>query len=321
MHRTSGYQRFARDIIAPKKNEIQEISGKLFSAWKGRKYGSWGGDLDPVVATSVLIESPQHIIESFFQDELSFTNLDLPSINTVTIDRANWLFARSLLSQESSLEYIRSICQEAGLASIRSGAGVERLVALCNAASTTINLISADFENDGKGGSLAGAGLSPTENVYNEFYLNYKYNYAKGNFDLQAFCTASDDNLADNTRSNADGNGATYRALCSTSQTKINKMRPWTSDSYWIRSKAVADLFLKLMANWLAIQKWMFSATMLYTANTLKLEMADKIKITNDLLPSTVSNTRQFIVTRLVDGGMSRIGRIDGEFLMIPQII
>jgi hypothetical protein len=309
----------ARQVF--KKDFVQDFTGKIFGSWKGRKYGAWGADLDPSKATTDLIEDPAHIIESIFQDELSFTNLDIPSINTATVDRANWKFARSLTAQINSLDVIKSICEEAGLVLVSSGAGKERLVALCNATSTTINLTSADFENDGEGGSLASAGLSSTETVYNEFRLNYKYNYAKGNFDSQRFCTASDDNLADNTRSNADGNGATYRALCSGSQTKINKTRAWSFDSYWIRTEAVADLFIKLMMNWLAVRKWIFDATILYTANTLKLEMADRIKITSDLLPATVSNTRQFIVTRLVDGGMSRIGRIDGKFLMIPQVI
>jgi hypothetical protein len=89
----------------------------------------------------------------------------------------------------------------------------------------------------------------------------------------------------------------------------------------WIRSKAVADLFLKVMMNWLAYRRWIFEATLVYNTNTLTLELGDKVLINHSLLPTGVSNTRQFIVTRLVDGGMSRIGKIDAEFMMIPEVI
>jgi hypothetical protein len=124
-----------------------------------------------------------------------------------------------------------------------------------------------------------------------------------------------------NTRANDDSLGATYQALCSGSQTKYNKVEKYEFNADWIRTKTVADAFLKIMMNWLTYQKWIFEATLLYTPNTLKLEIGDKVKINHSLLPAGVSNTRQFMVTRLVDGGMSRIGRIDATFMMIPEII
>jgi hypothetical protein len=273
------------------------------------------------VVPGVLIEKPEHIVESIFQDELDVTDIDLDSITTTTAERETWKFARSLTQSASSLSYIESVCKEAALASTRTGSGSERLVALCNAGTTTINLTTTDIENDGRGGGVCAVRLSPLDDVFNEFYLNYNYNYYKGTYDKQLFCLGDSDNLVVNTRTNTDGNGSTYQALCLKSQEDYRKVNQWTFDADWIRDDATAELFIKVMMNWLARKKWIFSATLLYTENTLSLELGDRIKITHTLLPSSVSNTRQFIVTRLVDGGMSRIGRIDAEFLMIPEII
>jgi hypothetical protein len=162
---------------------------------------------------------------------------------------------------------------------------------------------------------------TPLNAIRNEFYLNYKYNYPKGSYDEQSFCTADDDNLAESSRSDDDGYGNDYKVLCDNSQTLYNKVDRWEMDAEWIRTKEVADAFLKIMMNWLTYRRWMFEATLKYTQNTLKLEVGDKVKINHSLLPDGVSDTRQFMVTRLVDGATSRIGNIDAQFMMIPEVI
>ena len=299
-----------------------DLPGKMYGIWKGRKYGGWGSLLTPAVATTELIEAPQHIIDSIFQDELSVTAVNLADLIVLETDRptASWKFARSLTKAESSLEYLRSICEEAVLISARRGNGQERMVALCNVAAPSITLTSSDVALDGVT-PLCEKTETPLENIRNEFYLNYKYSYYKDAYDKQIYCTASADNLTDNTRDNTDGYGATYQALCSGSQTRYNQTIKWEFDADWIRTDAVANLFIKIMMNWLCYRKPIFKATLLYTANSLSLELGDRILINHSLLPTGISNTRQFIVTNLTDGGMTRIGQIDAEFTMIPETI
>lgn len=319
---------FSRDIGGTRPgSSIPEAVGKIFAAWKGRKYGAWGGDLDPTVATSVLIEAPQHIIDSIFQDELGVTSIDVASIDTTTVDRAvaTWKFARSLTKAENSINCIRGICEESAIISSRASNGSERLTAISNAASTTITITSSDVALDGVK-PLCKKYETSLDDIYNEFYLNYNYNYLTERYDDQLFCKAytdspNDSNLASVTRSNDDGYGASYTALCLSSQTRYNKVVKWEFDANWIRDSTTAEAFIKVMMNWLCYRKWIFEATLLYTANSLSLELGDKVLINHSLLPTGVSNTRQFMATRLVDGGMSRVGKIDAEFTMIPEII
>ncbi len=308
-------------------DEKREVSGKIFASWKGRKYGAWGADLSPSKATSELIEAPQHIIDSIFQDELGITSIDAASIDTTTVDRAvaTWKFARSLTSADNSLSVIRSICEESALLSMRTSTGIERLVALSNAASPSTTITSSDIALDGVK-PLCIKYQTSLDGIANEFYLNYNYNYIKGVYDDQLFCKAytdspNDTNLADDSRSNDDGYGATYQALCLSSQTLYNKVIKWEFNADWIRNATTAEAFIKVMMNWLTYRRWIFDATLIYNTNTLTLELGDKVLINHSLLPTGVSNTRQFIVTRLVDGGMSRIGKIDATFGMIPETI
>ena len=101
--------------------------GKVFVSWKGRKFGSWGTTYG--YTTSDLIESPHFMIESLLQDELGITNVDSTSVGDVTTYRpvTDWKYARSIITQENSLETIRGLAYESGLISTCSGAGAERL--------------------------------------------------------------------------------------------------------------------------------------------------------------------------------------------------
>ena len=309
--------------VQPTDDQItKEFTGKIFGGYMGRLFGSWGAALNPAQSTSDLIEAPQHIIESIFQDELGIPTIDSSSIDAIATDRplATWKFARSLTTQSNSLDFIKSICEEAALLSIRTSNGSERLISLANAASTSIALTSGDIALDGVN-PLCKKYETALSDIYNQFYLNYKYDYTKNSYSMQAWCTEASNNLADSLRSNADGLGASYQDLCNNSQLHYKKVVQWIFNADWIRTQSAADALLKIMMNWMTYKKWIFEATMLYTSNTLKLELGDKIKINHSLLPSGVSNVRQFIVTRLVDGGMSRIGKIDGTFTMIPQVI
>jgi hypothetical protein len=287
------------------------------------------------------------------------------------------------------MDFIRKICEEAALISSRSSTGTERLTAISNTASTLITITTADIALDGMQ-PICKKYETPLDAVRNEFYLNYNYNYAKGQYDSQKFCTGTDNNLietgvigtisvlptvegtgytlndiltittgsgdatvkaigvedgavttlelvsggtsgytvsAGNATSGGTGSGCQveitaltqpYQTLCSGSQTRYNKVSRWEFNADWIRTATIADAFIKVMIWWLTYRRWIFEATLMYTQNALKLEIGDKVKINHSLLPVGVSNTRQFIVTRLVDGATSRVGRIDAQFMMIP---
>ena len=266
-----------------------------FAACYGRMFGSWI-DADSRANgfnENTLIENPAYIIESILRDVLGHTStvINYASFdtvgNTTNGKRDDWKFAQSITSQGNSLGVIQEICEQSGTVLVHDYANQERLVALDHY-SPTDSLGNAEivFE-DGK--PQARVRQTHTQYIYNEFYLNYKYNYGSGNFDKQLFMNATDNNLASNTR--VDETFATYGSaggLCEGSQTMYNVVRRWTYDAPWIRDDATAELFIKFMADWLAIRKWEVDALLHYTAKTLKLEVMDQVDWNLDLLPASL---------------------------------
>ena len=81
-------------------------------------------------------------------------------------------------------------------------------------------------------------------------------------------------------------------------------MNRWTYSADWIRDDATAELFIKTMADWLAIRKWEVEATLRYSAKTLKLETLDQVTWDLDLLPVSVRDTQVTnLAPSLVAGG------------------
>jgi hypothetical protein len=315
--RTSGY------IRGPYSNPVSSpvsFSGKVFGSYQGRKFGSWitgrAGH-----ATTEMIDNPAYIAESIFRDVLGVTDIDTTSFdvvgNTTNGMRKDYVMARSLTAQDNSLNYIQGLVQECGIVSHKNSQNKECLTAI-DYNTPTITLTTADVAKEPGEPPLIRIRKTPLSDIRNEFYLNYKYNYTTGSFDKQLFIASASDNLTDNTRDNTDGLGASYQALCTGSQTRYNKIERWTFDANWIRADATAELFIKFMANWLTDRKYQIAATLNYTSNSLKLELADSVLWTHDLLPAAISTTNAFMVTRLVDGGLANRCRIDAEFMMIP---
>jgi hypothetical protein len=305
-NRTSGYRRVG--FVEGDPGQKSTLNSNLFSLIKGRKFAAWidADSRNNGYNAANLIENPAYIIESILRDVLGHASavINYQSIddlgNTTNGRRKDWKLAASVTAEQNSLNLIAEICENSGMILVHDYANKERLVALDHY--NPVDQLSASdvtFEN-----------LKPqvrvrqthVKYICNEFYLNYKYNYGSGNYDKQLFVTASDNNLADNTRS--DATYATYEALCAGSQSMYNTVRRWTYDANWIRDDATAELFIKTMADWLSIRKWEVEATLWYSAKTLKLEVLDQVTWNLDLLPVSV---RDQAVTDLdgigTDGG------------------
>ena len=292
--RTSGFRR-AGDFTPSGEYALGGEISQVHVTCKGRKFGSWI-DADARANgynAADLIENPAYIIESILRDVLGHTStvINYASFdevaNTTNGKRNGWKFARSITAQGNSLAAVQEICENSGMVLVHDYANQERLVALDHY-SPTDSLANAEivFE-DGK--PQARVRQTNTQYIYNEFYLNYKYNYGSGNFDKQLFITATANNLAANARSDTTyplyGNAT---GLCEGSQTMYNVVRRWTYDAPWIREDATAELFIKFVADWLAIRKWEIDALLHYTAKTLKLEVMDQVTWNLDLLPASM---------------------------------
>ncbi len=326
--RTSGVRRIDPEETTqfdPPKNERfqNDALADVFCYGKGRKYGSFITGRTATLTTSSLNENPAYIIESIFRELLGLQDADIDNAAFDAVggdsglrDHTAWKFARSLNQADDSLSVIHSICESAGVVLVESAAGKERLVAL-DSYEQQADLRDSDLATE-NGKPLIRVRQTPVGNIRNEFYLNYCYDYGKGSFTKQRYVTADATNMASDTRANDDGSGAAYTTLCDTSQTLYNKVDRLMVDSMWIRSETVADLYLKWLANWLAIRRWECSATVMYNEKTLKLELMDSVRAGFSLVPSSVRSNNTFFVTGLTDGGLARPFRIDLELSACP---
>lgn len=302
---------------------LTDIYGDL----KGRKFGSWidDGGRSQGLNQNDLIEDPALIIESICRDELG---LATASINTSSFDSLGgsggkrtfsaWKYARSLNQQGNSLTRFDELCRDSAIVSMRDYQNKEKVVPIdFNIPDDLTALTTSDILEE-NGRPLVRASQSHISLIRNEFYLNYNFSYATGQYLSQRYINASATNMVTNTRDNTDGNGATYTALCTNSQSYYNKVERWTYSANWIRSDTTAELFLKVMANWLALRKWHIRATLIYNALTLKFELVDTCFWNITLLPSAIRSATGFLITKLVDGGLAKPNTIDIETVQVP---
>ena len=319
--RTSGYQRTPPGGagIDPKAT----ITSELYALAKGRKYGSWitDGGRSAGYATTELIQNPAHIFESVLRDAVG---LDSPVLNIDSIDqlgnsntgrRATWKLAASLLDQRPSPDVIKEICEEGAMFTVSDYANKVRLVAIDHYG-PSLELNTSHVSKD-KGRPIIRVRQTHPKYLRNEFFLNYRLNHATGNHDRQRYLTKAGTNMASNVRNDASPLD-TYTGLCSASESMYNIVSRYSFDSKWIRDDATADLFLKTMADWLAIRKWEVEATLLYGPDTLSIEALDQVLWNIDLLPVSMRNATVQGLTFVEDLGGGTLAAGDYYYTVAP---
>ena len=325
--RLSGYRRTSPhvdNVDTQAEDSKAGITADIYLAAKGRKFGSWitadGRSIG--YATTDLIENPALIIESLFRDEVELVSaqINIASFNDLanTTDgrRKDWKFARSILEQAGCLDVVHNIAEEAGLVSIHDYANLVRVVALDHY-NPSLQLNNAHIVEIA-GRPQVRVRQSHVKYICNEFFLNYKFNNGSGNFDKQFFITATDHNLVGNARNDKSPLN-TYTGLCTQSQSMYNVVQRWTFDADWIRDDATAELFIKLMADWLALRKWEIEADLWYSADTMKLEVMDQVLWDLDLLPMSVRNNLVLDVT--ATPGTSGGALADGTYYYVVTAV
>lgn len=273
--------------MIPKIKQIQkELRLNIFATIRGRSYPSWISGRGPSVGA--LIEHPAHILESILRDMLTITQINTDSIDEVYGFRPGWKFRRSLTQQTSSLDVVREIAYESGAVLVHDHANLERFVALDNYGPSVALNMSDVVEEEG-GQPMARVRQTHVKHIRNEFFLNYGFNYGTGRYNKQLFITAEETNLGSNIRNDKTPFN-TYTGLCAQSQQMYNTRQPWNYDAQWIEDHATAEMYIKLMADWLAIRKWEIGVTLWYSPKTRQLEVMDQVLWDLDLLPVSVRN-------------------------------
>jgi hypothetical protein len=292
--RTSGYLRTPPQRSGDPKGTI---TSELYALVKGRKFGSWitAGGRSVGFGTTDLIENPAYIFESIFRDAIGLAG---SALNTTSIDdigntasgrRTGWKLAASLTDQKNSADVIKEVCEEAALFTVSDYANKVRLIAIDHYGPALELNTSHVAKDKTTGRPIVRVRQTHPKYLRNEFFLNYRLNRATGNHDRQRFLTDAATNMASNVR-NDKSPFDTYTGLCAQSKSMYNITTRYPFNSNWIRDDATADLFLKTIADWLAIRKWEVQATLPYGADSLSLEALDQVLWNIDLLPVSVRN-------------------------------
>jgi len=302
----TGYQDM--DLLKDKEGFCASGFGTPFGAWIDQDSRDNGWDENQGMGNI-------YILESILRDELGLdsTQIDYESFDTlgddITGERKLWQFAGIVDKTENSLNVIQKFCRQASIIYFQNYENREKVTTLKKqTASKTIDrtTIQQDTIN---------VRFSGLNHVYNEFYINYKKQWANDSFTKTLFITASDHNLSSNSRS---GTPNTYTGLCSDSQSKYLKTNRLTLDCDWIRDDATAELLIKWLAEWLCYRKYIveFETDGL---DHIDLELGVQAKIDYTLLPDGVSNDASFLLFD-IKHNLNK-DRMTFQFMQVPDLL
>ena len=274
--------------------EKLEIPGDyIYTTVKGRKYGDWIDEAPHTCAYNEddLIENPAFTVESLIEHELAVDiseRLVYESGNVshgfdrVGLQRDLWKLARQVLDQENSRELIRQIAYEFGFAYFERRNGdicVARIDPLGNPATIT----SADVLSNNNKSSLSVKRVEARD-MKNEFVLKYKQNNATGDYEEILYVKSPNEAVYNALYTNLDSSGETYWDICRAAYNDYSVVNKWEFEAKWIRTKATAEMFLKMMIKKLTRRPYIveFESSL----NLCDIELMDVRRIVHRLVPT-----------------------------------
>lgn len=228
---------------------------------------------------------------------------------STTLSAPMWRIAGSIGSVQRAMEYCRQMCREFGLILYQdpddaSGELRWRLVPLPTTSSTVTDTVAADvLDSDNRGfDSLFDVSFTPSPNVRNDIYVNYKKNYVTDKYDDSAYLSAvaGDGVMTTNLRSEAGAlRGTDYTGWMELSQTKYGVVNAVTYDCDFIQDRTTAELLLRHLADWFAFRRMRVLMNLTRNLDTLTMRIGDVLEITHALLGTNHSGVSKFMVTRM----------------------
>jgi len=281
-----------------------------FSAGLVNKIYALGqGKADDVSGTvtgtpSSLIECPSHVIESFARDEM---NLAAADINTTSFDTAAvalgaWEYAFQILDRNKAHSHLDALAQQCRSRVFWDYSDTLKMVTFSATANFSVSgtdvpsgLDIFDATGSPSGGSFTTNPILPNslrigrvslDDVFNDFILRYRKNYASGNFDDVLYM---DNGLgtAGSVATNLDEANlecswtlTELATLCADSYTTFGSTRTLTYEATHIRDEATASKLLQYLIERTS-QRW-YTATIQTLFTAVSHELGDIINIRDD---------------------------------------
>lgn len=198
--------------------------------------------------------------------------------------RYGWIFGRSLTQQQSMQQLMSQLCYESHAIINRSYKSWKYSTLEDGKVDGTLSLPLSDEES---GRPKVFVKLSPIENIYNDFTLNYAYDYASKTYK---------EKLIVNKNSSSHASLDAYKATCLASERDYKVSRVWEYNADWIYDQTTAINFLANMIEWLTYQKTLIE----YwgdIGNHIQYEKGDRVLINYSyMMPTGINNSMVFLI-------------------------
>lgn len=290
--------------------DVEKVFDTVTVKVKGAKFGSWITESGRSCgyAADDLIENPAYIIEEILRTECGWATADIDTAsfdligNTTDGTRKTLTMAGIVPETRNVLDVIDEICGEAHIILCIDYEGKAKLIDIYNPAGTARELNLFLLTNPKSGRSSFEVKLSPPDDIYTEFFLNYKKNFTAGNFDGSAFVRSSGSNYY-------PGSYIAQYARCVSAKSNYKKEKSLTMDCNWIEDLGASGENISLLLTMLTahhtrqrhIYEW---AT---TLEALDIELGDKVTANNPLLSSGLPDKDSMITSVKVNCNKSEI--------------
>lgn len=198
--------------------------------------------------------------------------------------RYGWAFARSLTQQQTMQQLMSQLCYESHAIIHRSYKSWKYYPLESGKVDGTLTLPLSDEDT---GRPKVFVRLSPIENIYNDFTLNYAYNYASKTYEGK---------LTVNKNTSSHASLDSFKATCLASEQDYKVARVWEYNADWINDETTAINLLAAIINWLTYQKTLVE----YwgdIGNHIQFEKGDRVLIDYDyMMPTGINNSMVFFV-------------------------
>jgi hypothetical protein len=213
-------------------------------------------------------------------------HIDITSFDAIQkrqIDNG-WEFARVLNQQQDSQAILNQLLFESFCMIVKSN-NEYKLIDLATG-SNAGTLEEPIWEN---GSPLFSTELTPFNNIYTDFTLNYGYDYAKKIYSKRIFVNK-------NGSSNAYLTTAGLETYCSNAEIDYKIKRKYEYNADWVQDDDTANFVLESMVKWLTYQRMVVSGG--YDCEPyLQFETGDRMLIDFDFMIPTVKNdSQEFII-------------------------
>lgn len=216
-------------------------------------------------------------------NKIDYASFDIVG-NASNGTRKDWSFCVSINEETSIKQILNEICDTAFLVLTKQH-NKWKLFDMDEAASP--NTWTLPLNQNGREVST----ISPTDLdfMYNDFKLNYHYNHGRKKFTMSFFVNKSG-------YTTGLTNGSTLQGLCDDVYTNYRIIKPLETEYEYIQTTATAILATNYLVNWRTKQRLLVSWGTT-AKDGIAYEIGDKVLLNHALIPDSLRNSAQFMIT------------------------